>query len=265
MPVGCAAHTPEPMTPPMPAAVTPTVACEASSAPLTGSRRCIEPRPPLSATLTIRTEPEELPAIEVLNPPGRSMTFSAFPVRGDTRTSRSPRDRPQGAARDRQVVAESAGVQVLAVADGQLPGHRQGARVHPQQRLLRGGQQRPQRPARGLRRADVAGAERARGLDPAGGPVGPDQRGGRHVAPGLVLPGDVEPAAGHGHVRLVQHAAEHPVRVDGADRAGDLRRGRARWAWPPRPGRSPPAAGTARSARRTGWPPGPGRGRPARS
>ena len=90
MPVGCAAHTPEPMTPPMSAAVTPTVAREASSAPLTGSRRCIEPRPPLSATLTIRTEPEELPAIEVLNPPGRSMTFSGFPVRGDTRTSRSP-------------------------------------------------------------------------------------------------------------------------------------------------------------------------------
>ena len=74
----------------MSAAVTPSVACEASSAPLTGLRRCIDPRPPLSATLTIRNDPDELAAIEVLNPPGRSMTFSAFPVRSDTLTSRLP-------------------------------------------------------------------------------------------------------------------------------------------------------------------------------
>src|SRR3977135_4363096 len=90
MPVGCAAHTPEPPIPPKAAPATPSVGCEASSAPLTGSRRCIDPRPPLSATLTIRKDPEELPAIEVLKPPGRSITFCASPVRSDPRTSRLP-------------------------------------------------------------------------------------------------------------------------------------------------------------------------------
>jgi hypothetical protein len=90
MPVGSETHALESVTPPTSGAVTPVIAREASSVPVTGSRRCTDPRPPPSASPMTRTRPSGLAPSSDEYAPGSEMAAVTFPAGTDTRSSRLP-------------------------------------------------------------------------------------------------------------------------------------------------------------------------------
>jgi len=83
-------HTTEPIGPATAGAATPIIGKEASSAPVTGSRRWTAPRPPLSASPTTSTVPAAFADRSELVAPGSAIEAVIVPRGSDRCSRRSP-------------------------------------------------------------------------------------------------------------------------------------------------------------------------------
>ena len=86
--MGSETQAPAADTPPISGAITPCMGWDASSCPVTGSRRWIVPFPP-SASLTISVLPSGLAPTSELSALGSGIVSSAATVAGNTRMSSS--------------------------------------------------------------------------------------------------------------------------------------------------------------------------------
>ena len=118
---------------------------------------------------------------------------------------------PQRTARGGQVVPEAGEALIRTPGDGDVRGHRQADRVHPEQPLVRGGGNRYPQPAtrgqrcgRGRRRA----GSRVASIAPDAWPARASSNRAIRRAWLVDLPGHVQPATGHGHLGIAEHAAE---------------------------------------------------------